>query len=407
MRRAGTLVIALWLCACGNSTSGTAVAPPPPGGNPPGDAIALPDWTPLPPAGELALSPEVLAARERILGPDATDPGTVKLWWYGVASFIASMGGHLFLLDAWEIVGVHADYAPIGREELAAIAPEAIFIGHGHFDHAADMGYVAGRTGAAVVGGDGICTLAREQAARDGNQNQFPCLTLGSREAPAAGLARAVRMWADLPEVTVIRHPHSSADPADLATGGTPFVFVPELLTYLEHLNTDPQEMQWVIESLDDEGLVGQPPSGTWFYHFRVGDFTLLWHDSAGPITGEDADAVAVREALQSLPGCVDVHAGAIVGFGQFTSGLRDARAYVENARPRVNLPTHHDAWGPGVGPGAAAYDEAWHAEIASLPDPPELDYLRDPLDYMVPRVYVVDDPRWVPPTPGSRCAQD
>lgn len=367
-----------------------------------GGDIALQDWCPLPAA---AADAALQASRERILGPGATDPGTVKLWWVGVSSFIASMGGHLFLFDAWEIVGVHRDYLPIGREELAALQPEAILIGHGHFDHAADMGYVAGRSGATVVGGDGICRLARQQAARDGLQDRFPCLVLGNAQVPMAGALQRVKLWADLPELHIIRHPHSAADAADLANGGAPSVFVPELITYLQQLNTDPQEIAWTLESLDDEGGFGQPSAGTWLYHLRIGEFALLWHDSAGPIDGDDADAVAVRGALETLPGCVDVQLGAIVSFGQFTSGLRDARLYVQHAHPRVSLPTHHDAWAPVAGPGAAALEDEWRAEIAALPHPPELDYLRDPQDYLAVRSYRVDDPRWKQPMPGSSCA--
>ncbi len=103
-------------------------------------------WQPLPKASQV--SPEVAEARLRLLGPDSTNPNQVKVWWYGVSSFIASVGGHLILLDAWEVVGVHKNYVPITRDDLVALKPEAIFIGHGHFDHAADAGYVASRTGA-------------------------------------------------------------------------------------------------------------------------------------------------------------------------------------------------------------------------------------------------------------------
>ena len=96
------------------------------------------NFTPLPAASKATA--ELRAIREKILGPDAMNPEVVKVWWVGVSSFIVSMKGHLFLLDAWEIVGAHANYVPIRREELAAIKPEAIFIGHGHFDHAASAG---------------------------------------------------------------------------------------------------------------------------------------------------------------------------------------------------------------------------------------------------------------------------
>ncbi|HEX4872558.1 MAG TPA: MBL fold metallo-hydrolase [Nevskiaceae bacterium] len=363
-----------------------------------------PDWTPLPAAARLTLDAETQALRDRLLGPGATDPEQVKVWWVGVASFIMTLRGHLFLLDAWEIVGLHADYLPLGREELAALKPEAILIGHGHFDHAGDVGYVAGRSGAVVVGGEATCATAREQAARDGLENAFPCLLLGNAETPAPGTLQQIQLWEDVEPVTVLRHTHSNADPADLTAGGLPLIFVPDLLTYLLFLNTDPQEVQWFAESLDDESG-NSPEGGTWAYHFKAGDFTLLWHDSAGPIASGKPFAEAIQCALDAFPGCVDVQLGTIVGFGAVTSGLRDVSLYLRHARPKVSLPNHHDAWAPIVGPGDEAYEAQWRAEVASLPFAPELDYLKDPEDYLRVRSFHLADPRWIAPTPGSSCA--
>lgn len=399
--RAALLALIVLLAACSDSDNSDDFAgpgSPPLAGNGNGD-IALKDWQPLPPARLLQLSPETLAAREAILGAGATDPDEVKLWWYGVSSFIASAGGHLFLFDAWEIVGLHQDYVPIGREELAALQPEAILLGHGHFDHAADSGYVAGRTGAVVVGSEEICETARAQAARDGNEHKFPCLITGTMTEPLPGVVQGVKLWSDLPEVQILQHIHSAATP-ELQDPGVPFLHIPELLTYVQHLNTDPQEYQFFVESLDD------PQGGTWAYHLRVGDFSLLWHDSVGPISDGNPRAAEVQRALDSFPDCVDVQVGAIVGFNQPLNGLRDPRLYVQHAHPKVMLPTHHDAWAPVVGGGAAGYESAWRAEIAQLEHPPELDYLRDPEDYMKVRSYRVDDPRWKVATPGSSCAQ-
>ncbi|MDM4770673.1 MBL fold metallo-hydrolase [Solimonas sp. SE-A11] len=367
-----------------------------------GDVPAA-EWQPLPPAP--AVSTEVQAARDRILGPEATDPATVKLWWYGVSSFIASAGGHLFLFDAWESVGLQEDYVPIGREELVAIQPEAILIGHGHFDHAADAGYVAGHTGAALVAGQTVCNTARERAAQLGAMAAFPCVVLGSRESPGPGALQQLRLWRDLPPLRVLQHIHSAVDPSDLLTGGLPLIFVPQVLSFLEHLNTDPREIAGFVQSLTDDGLLGQPEGGTWAYHLRVGDFSLLWHDSTGPIGDEEPQGPAVQAALDGFPGCVDVQVGAIVGFGMVTSGLRDSTLYVASAHPQLFLPSHHDAWAPVLGGGAAAYETQWRNALASLENPPELDYLRDPEDYMKPRVFRVDDPRWKVPMPGSSCA--
>ncbi|MES2491539.1 MAG: MBL fold metallo-hydrolase [Pseudomonadota bacterium] len=393
------------IAGCSRSSAPTEGATNPPAAKCAMNRIApySADWKPLP-AAPIAVSAEVQAARDRLLGPGATDPAQVKIWWVGVASFIASMGGHLFLLDAWEIVGLHKDYLPLGREDLVAIAPEAIFIGHGHFDHAADMGYVAGRTGAPLIGGETTCNNARTQAARDGNQDAFSCLLLGNANSPAPGTIQSIKIWKDMEEVSVLRHVHSAADPADLATGNLPLVFVPEILVFLQNLNTDPQEIQWFFESLDDEAG-NSPAGGAWAYHFKVGDFTLLWHDSAGPIADGKDFAEDIQCALDSFPACVDVQVGTIVGFGALTSGLRDVSLYVQHAHPRLSLPNHHDAWLPVVGPGDESYEQQWRAEVASLPNAPELDYLKDPEDYLKVRNYWVNDPKWKEPMPGSACA--
>ena len=186
-------------------------------------------WQPLPAADAIQVSAETQALREQLLGPDALNPNRVNLWWYGVSSFIAAVKGHLFLFDAWEIVGLHQDYAPIGREELAALKPEAIFIGHGHFDHAGDMGYIAGRSGAVVFGGSATCDTAREQAARDGNQDAFECHILGDAVTPAPGTVQRIKVWEDVEPIQMLRHTHSEAQPEDLAAGGIPLVYAPQV----------------------------------------------------------------------------------------------------------------------------------------------------------------------------------
>lgn len=363
---------------------------------PSGQRIPLQDWQPIP---RRAVSPETQLARDTILGPNAIEDGKVKLWWFGVSSFVISGGGHLWLMDAWEPIGLQADYVPVGREEIAAIQPEAIFIGHGHFDHAADAGYIAGRSGAVVVGSEEICTSVQADAAQDDLQNAFDCLITGTATLPAPGTTQTVELWNDMAAVSILQHIHSAASPQTYELGDTPFIHVPNLLPYLGYLNSSPEEWLRFLSTLTLE------QGGTWAYHFKLGDFTMLWHDSTGPIVASDPDGAAVQAALDSFPGCVDVQLGAIVGFDQPISGLRDPRLYVEHAHPRVFLPNHHDAWAPVVGGGAAAYKSEWQREMDSLENPPLVDYLTDPVDYMAPRVYDIKDPIWAEPMPGSRCA--
>lgn len=351
------------------------------------------NFKPLPAARPA--SAELMAVREWILGPKAMDDNQVKFWWVGVSSFIVSMKGHLFLLDAWEIVGLHADYLPIGREELAALQPEAIFIGHGHFDHAADAGYVASQSNALLVAGGTVCDIARERAVSEGMPGNFPCLNLGDQITPGVGSTQSIRIWEDLPPVNVVQHTHSAAEPADLLSGGMPLVYIPDVLTYPTYLNTSLAEALRFIGTLRDDGGVGQPAGGTWAYQFRADDFSFFWHDSTGVMKTGNADSEAIARAIANLPECVDVQLNAIVGFGLLTSAYRDALAYVALAKPKLTLPTHHDAWTPGIGGGAVAYESSWLQAVGKLPNSPEVDYLRDPQDYMKPRSFRLDDPRW------------
>lgn len=357
-------------------------------------------WTPLPAA--TPVSPAVQLARDTYLGEDATDPNQVKLWWTGVSSFIAAAGGHLFLFDAWEIVGPHEDYLPIGREELAAIQPELILIGHGHFDHAADAGYVAARSGAVVVGSEVICDQVKEDAAASlaGGADNFACLIVGVDDnTPQPGTVQSIKLWEDMAEVQILQHIHSAATP-EFQDPGTPYAHIPDLLTYIEHVNTNPQEILQFLPTLADQ------PGGAWAYHLRVGDFSLLWHDTVGPINSGNPYAQEVQSALNDFPDCVDVQLVPIVGFNQPMNGLRDPRLYVEHAHPRLILPTHHDSWEPVVGGGARSYEGAWRSEVATLEHPPLQDYLRDPEDYLLMRSYRIDDPIWKIPMPGSSCAE-
>jgi hypothetical protein len=354
----------------------------------------LASFAPLPPAA--APSAEVREVRDRLLGDRWDDPGHVTLHWTGVSSFVITIGGHLLLFDAWEVIGAVEDYVPLGREELAALAPEAVLVGHGHFDHAGDLGYVAGLAGAVVVGSDEICEVARKGAEREGVGTDFRCAVTGTATTPPMGTAQSFRLFADLPPVTVLQHVHSAARPPSEDNEPDPFLPVMDPAPYLEHLATDPEELARFLAQQAE-----QEQGGTWLYHLQVGDFTLLVGDSAGPVF----EHPEVREALTRFPGCVDVMANAILGFDQPVSGLADPVDYVDLVKPQLFLPTHADAWAPVISAGQEQYREKLTADLAALEHVPEVDFLVDPQDYLVQRAYRVDDPRWSEPVPGTVCA--
>ena len=107
----------------------------------------------------------LLRLRERRLARAQVRRDRVVLSWFSVASMAAAIDGHVVLLDTYIHKGEdRPNYVPTTTNELVALAPEAIFIGHGHFDHANTGGEIAARTGAAIVGTPEHCDQAKEQA---------------------------------------------------------------------------------------------------------------------------------------------------------------------------------------------------------------------------------------------------
>lgn len=358
--------------------------------------VTLADFTPLSAADVAAVPADVALLRDELIGPAWRNVENVTLSWTGVSSFIASIRGHVFLFDAWEIIGAVNDYLPLGREELAALRPEAIMVGHGHFDHAGDLGYVAGLAASVIVGSEEHCVVAEEGAAREGVPLDFTCAITGTASSPAMGDLQTLKLWEDVEPVTIMRHIHSAATAPGEDNQPAPEVPIMELQPYIDHFQDDPEELARFLAQQQESN-----EGGAWLYHLRDGDFTLLWGNSAGPIF----TTPEVTAALDSFPGCVDVMSNAILGFDQLVSGLQDPRLYVAAAHPSVFLPQHGDAWSPVISAGQAQYVDLLTAEFAQLENPPEVDFLMDPEDYLDTRVYDVTDPRWVAAPVGSSCA--
>lgn len=317
---------------------------------------------------------ETVAARRHFFG-DVVDPVSgeihperVAAAWFGCAGFAIAMGGTVFLLDAWVPRGMTSGYVPTTPAQLAALRPEAIFIGHGHFDHAADAGAIAQASGATVYGTAEHCATIRKQVAF---KAEFACVELGSKQT----LPGERYDFALIPgiEVTAVRHLHSA--PTRRGTTASARVSpTPCLGDVRTHRPT-------LADAAHLARHLSAPEGGTLLYQFRTANFTLTWHDSSGPLLDK---APHVLEVLRELPPS-DVHVGAIQGFNQFTNGLRDPRTYIEALRPKVFMPNHHDNWLPLITARGEAFRTPLHAEVAKIPEAsrPEIRMLVDPDDYV------------------------
>lgn len=322
-----------------------------------------------------SLSGRMVRARRRFFGSKNVDSrGRVRrdrviLSWFGCTGFAMAIDGRVVLLDAWVPRGAYSGRVPTSVGELVALAPSHVFIGHGHFDHAADAAPIAAASGATVVGTTAHCAQVMSQAVPHRVRTRaLPLQAAGSRDELRVG-----------PRVRVeaLRHLHS--EPKQVPTGEEPpLVLPPDLSPIAEYPPTPAADTAHLLaHQTDQEG-------GTVMYRFEVGDFSLVWNDSAGPIRSE---ASRVCEILRKQRRA-SVQIGAIQGFGQYTNGIRDPLDYVRAIRPIIFVPSHHDNWCPPVSTSADYYERPLRGALDNLPvrTRPVLRFIRDTEDYVNPR---------------------
>ena len=335
--------------------------------------------------------PRTIALRERFFGAENVDArgnlrtDKVILTWTSVMTYAAAIGGHVVLLDAWVARGVHSGYVPTDAGELAMLRPSHVFLGHGHFDHAADAAQIVSDSGATLVGTPEHCDQVRAQALRDVGDSSVACVAAAPRAVlPGKTTRLRVLRGVGVDAVSVV---HSGAQPPSREEGVRAPIAPPSDLSVIADKPPAPEDVSHLGSHLGDR------ENGDLLYQFRVGRFALTWHDTSGPNTELGP---AVFPALRRLPQ-TDVEVASVQGFGQFTSAGRDFRTIVEALRPQELVPGHHDNWLPPVSTSGDRYRPYVTAELNRIPaaDRPVLRWVQDPEDYLRAIVYDVDDARW------------
>src|SRR5881392_3374580 len=103
--------------------------------------------------------------------------------WITNASYAASLKGRVVLLDTY----VHRAETVPGRtpfvvEDLVALNPEAIFIGHGHFDHADNAAFIAGNLDIPIYASAETCIAMQTDATNLFNAGRIPVNHVDCRE---------------------------------------------------------------------------------------------------------------------------------------------------------------------------------------------------------------------------------
>jgi len=332
----------------------------------------------------------MIKARQRFFGKTNVDPRTgavrkdrVIMSWFSVASYAASFNGHVVLVDAWVARGSHSGYVPTDPQEVAALDPEYIFVGHGDFDHVADAAEIVGISGAKVVGTQAHCDSISEQLGK-----KVGCVAVFPGDPPA-GLQKELKNLIPGVGITAVSHIHSSVEQPEQGDGGRlPCIPIWNAQDTAEHPPTQ-EDFQHLIEHLPD------PRGGNILYQFRVGELAIAWHDTTGKLK---EDAPEVIDRLKALPP-TDIHFGAILAFGQVTNCFRDLGMYLEALQPDLFTPTHHDNFTWAIGANAEDLEPYVREEIERIPEEtrPELFYTYDPDAYIKPGLFTFNpkDKRW------------
>lgn len=344
-------------------------------------------------------SADLVTAREHFFGPENVDAGgavradRVILSWFSVASMAMAIDGHVVLLDTYIHKGeAEPAYVPTTTAELVELDPDAIFVGHGHFDHANTVGEIAARTGATVIGAPEHCDQTRTQVeAFTGEPSTVPCVEVVDRAAPPGQVREVHPLGPDI-AVTVLKHIHSAAVAPDGEGHETSVLGagLPDANQILLH-PPGPGTISG-LASGGDEGA-------TLLYQFRVRRFSLTWHDSVGPLREEGPQ---VFDALDALPP-TDVELGSTLGFNDPTNGQRDPVDYMVHLRPAVFFPLHHDFIAEyGV---SKSLEGVFRRELAKRePVPTEVRWLYDPQDYIRPSLMTFDVQDDVVARAGEAC---
>jgi L-ascorbate metabolism protein UlaG (beta-lactamase superfamily) len=252
-------------------------------------------------------------------GPAPNDPNVVVVRWLGLMNYELAYRDQVFLLNAYFDRLPHSH--PIGVMPADITKATAIFVGHAHFDHIADVPAIAKRIGAPVIG----ASFGSEVATRAG---------LPAQQYTVASPGQVFR-YADVTVETILG---SHTDQAALAPPG-----------FLDKQNTALREASLDRPLTDDEKKQADTirargntdprinTEGVFNFLFTFGNgFRVMLIDSAGKVTD------AQRAAAQKTP-AVDV---AMLPYVGFEAGIPTVVDYVKLLQPSVVFLGAHDGAG-------------------------------------------------------------
>jgi len=405
--------------------------------------------------------PKVVAVRQRFFGAENVNPVTagvdkdaVIFSWVTNSTVAVSLRGRIFLLDSYiqrlELPPAAGQpdlrRTPIDYQDLVTLRPEAIFLGHGHGDHADNAAYVAKWLSIPIYTSPETCDVMQADVRRmfaDPNSanggtriipdgNPVNCIPVVSRASQPGAEIVNLDQFEPLACIVAFKHIHSGTVPTD-----QPFVPVNNISDPREPDLYPPGPCVTPTNTCSGNGTPTTPTAGqvnltttgfgtipgspggsiSLFYQFVLRDdrnFAFVWHNTTGPLkegTGSDpglpSPAIGAKlfSIMESLPQ-TDIEFGSIVSAGWATNGVRDPVLYHQHIRPKIYVPLHQT--------NVAAISSSLEFKKSLLLTQqarnvgwkPELRWMVDPDDYLRPMVYDPKDKRWETPGKSARVEQ-
>jgi L-ascorbate metabolism protein UlaG (beta-lactamase superfamily) len=248
-------------------------------------------------------------------GPVPTDATRLTIRWLGCTNYELAYRDQVVLFDTYYERGPRN--RPLGFTVNQVHRADAIFIGHGHFDHMSDAVQVSAQTGAPVIG----APVTMEKALASG----LPA----SKAVTVTGRGGELLRFNGFTVEPILAH-HSILSGAVLAAFGQ------AIGTVIGPPTAEQAAAEAVIRAKGTSSpLVITEGTIAYLFTFDTG-FKLIYRNSAGPITAYERDALA-------RVGRTDV---AIVAYiGQYVAGNQIAITLplVDLYNPDIYLPCHHD----------------------------------------------------------------
>jgi hypothetical protein len=340
-----------------------------------------------------------IAARTHFFGAANVDQRTgrvdedkVILTWFSVQSYAVAARGRVFLLDSYiyRVADTPTGYVPTTVQELVDLKPEAIFIGHGHGDHADNAAYISVKTGARIFGASEHCdAMAADAVKIFGAGTNVKCTSLTTPGSVPG--SEVVDIDFLRPDICIRSFKHLHSGPAPLDPD-----FPQNLINPVRDPRVDQLYPPLPPPALDTRTTVGVGGPISMFYQltFRGSDFSVIWHDTNGPIKDFQPQLIPM---LANLPKA-DVELGSLVSTGETINGVRDIAMYIQLIKPKYFYGGHSDNFNIGASP---YYHRALQRQFdifnIAVEDRPKVVGFHDPYDYLRPGLatYSLKDPQW------------